>query len=65
MNELREADDSGSEAFDQAISFVTDFHTPADAEGAWEADTDYKDWTWHLGRTGADGGWQLMTWGYA
>ena len=65
VNELREGDDSIKEAFDQAIVFVSDFHTPKDAEGAWEADSDYKDWTWHLGRTGADGSWRLMTWGYA
>ncbi len=65
VNGLREAD---TDEFDQAIVFVTDFHSPseADAEGtAWEPDTDYKDWTWHLGRTGADGAWQLLTWGYA
>lgn len=65
MNELREADDPKSEAFDQTIAFVTDFHTPADAEGSWEPDSDYEGWTWHLGRTGADGSWQLMSWGYA
>lgn len=65
LNELREANDPESEAFDQAIAFVSDFHTSADAEGAWEADSDYDGWTWHLGRTGADGSWQLMSWGYA
>ena len=65
LNELREANMPDSKAFDQAIAFTSDFHTPADAEGAWEADADYKDWTWHLGRTGADGSWQLMSWGFA
>jgi D-alanyl-D-alanine carboxypeptidase len=66
VNELREAQKADLPAFDQAIVFVTDFHSPseADAEGtAWEPDTDYKDWTWHLGRTGDDGAWELLTWG--
>ncbi len=64
VNGLRE---EGAEAFDQAIVFTTDFHSPSaeKSEGtAWEPDTDYKDWTWHLGRTGADGSWELLTWGY-
>lgn len=64
MNELREANTSDEPAFDQVISFVCDYHTPADAKGAWEPDTDYKDWGWYLGRKGADGSWKLMTWGY-
>ena len=64
-NSLR---DEGTEEFDQAIVFGSDFHSPSaeDAEGtAWEADTDYEGWSWTLGRTGADGAWQLLTWGYA
>jgi D-alanyl-D-alanine carboxypeptidase len=68
VNELREANEPDSEAFDQAIVFESDFHTSSEeqAEGAvWEPDTNYEGWTWHLGRTGADGGWKLMTWGYA
>ena len=65
VNSLRE---EGTEAFDQAIVLVTDFHSPSgkDAEGtAWEPDSDYKDYRWSLGRTGASGSWKLMTWGYA
>ena len=65
VNSLRE---QGSDAFDQAIVLVTDFHSPSasEAEGtAWEPDKDYNDYTWHLGRTGADGAWKLLTWGYA
>lgn len=65
VNELRESTDPSTEAFDQAIVFITDFHTPADAGGAWEPDADYKDYTWHLGRTGDNGEWNLMSWGYA
>lgn len=67
VNELREANAPDSDAFDQAIVFTCDFHTPSEAEAegtAWEPDADYSNWTWHLGRTGADGAWQLMTWGY-
>ena len=66
VNELREANMPETDEFDQAIVFMTDLHSPSgeDAEGtAWEPDTDYKDWSWHLGRTGSDGGWQLLTWG--
>ena len=67
VNSLRKADDPDSEAFDQAIVFTTEFHTPSEkeAEGtAWEPDTDITGWTWHLGRTGNDGAWKLLTWGY-
>ena len=64
VNSLRA---EGTEAFDQACVFVSDFHSP-DAEKskgtAWEPDTDYANWEWHLGRTGADGTWELLTWGY-
>lgn len=66
VNELREAQMPDAEKFDQAIVFVTDFHSPSaelSKDTAWEADTDYKDWTWHLGRTGGDGAWKLLTWG--
>ena len=47
--------------------FKTDFHSPSGekAEGtAWEPDSDYQDWEWHLARTDADGAWVLLTWGY-
>ena len=65
VNSLRK---EGDKEFAQAIVILTDFHSPKaeQAEGtAWEPDTDYKDYSWHLGRTDADGAWQLMTWGYA
>ena len=64
VNSLRK---EGTPEFDQAIVFTTDFHSPSakEAEGtAWKPDSDYKDYTWHLGRTGTDGAWQLLTWGY-
>jgi len=65
VNSLRE---EGTDEFGQAIVLVTDFHSPSadKAEGtAWEPDTDYEGYTWHLGRTDADGAWELMTMGYA
>lgn len=63
VNSLRE---EGAEEFKQAMVFESEFHSPsaADAEGtAWEPDTDYKGWTWHLGRTGEQGGWKLVGFG--
>ena len=68
VNELREAKIPEHPEFDQAVVFTSSFHSPSgkDAKGtAWEPDTDYNDYTWHLGRTGADGSWQLLSWGYA
>lgn len=65
VNSLR---DEGADEFSQAIVLVTDFRSPSaeQAEGtAWEPDTDYENYTWHLGRTDADSAWQLLTWGYA
>ncbi|MDO4797065.1 MAG: M15 family metallopeptidase [Coriobacteriales bacterium] len=63
-NSLRK---EGTPEFTQAMVLTSDFHSPSaeEAQGtAWEPDTDYKDYTWTLGRT--DGGeWQLLTWGYA
>jgi D-alanyl-D-alanine carboxypeptidase len=45
------------------VEFLTDFHSPVEAEGAWEPDHEYKDYQWWLGRTD-DGGWEVVTWGY-
>lgn len=68
VNELREAGEQDLEEFAEAIVISTDFHSPSpeDAEGtAWEPDTDYEGYTWHLGRRDVDDAWHLMTWGYA
>ena len=68
VNDLRKDKLPEHPEFDQSIVFVTDFHSPSaeNAEGtAWEPDKDYNDYTWHLGRTGEDGTWELMSWGYA
>jgi len=49
--------------YTQVAEFLSDFHSPVEGGGAWEADTEYTDWQWWLARE--DGGdWQLLTWGY-
>ncbi len=66
VNELREAQMPDEPKFDQALVLTSEFHSPSGedaANTAWEPDTDYTDWTWHLGRTGDDGEWKLLTWG--
>lgn len=62
-NELRA---EGAPEFDQAIVFLSDFHSPSEEDSkdtAWNPDSDYDGWQWYLGRT-AGGAWQLLTWGY-
>ena len=49
--------------YTHVAEFLTDFHSPVEAEGAWEPDQEYKDYQWWLGRTD-DGGWEVVTWGY-
>ena len=62
LNELAEAREPGT-TFTQCIAFRSDFHSPVEAYGSWEADQEYTNWEWWLARE--DGGsWQLMTWGY-
>lgn len=65
VNELREAQQPELDPFDQAIVFMSDFHTPGEgvAVTAFKPDSDYTDWSWYLGRTGDDGSWQLVGWG--
>ena len=58
MNDLGNGD-----AFSQCIEFVSDFHSPKEAYGAWEADSEYTEWQWWLARS-EGGDWELMTWGY-
>ena len=63
-NELKK--DKSAPDFDQAMVLKSSFHSPSAEEvkgTAWEADTDYNDYEWHLARTG-NGEWQLLTWGY-
>lgn len=49
--------------FTQCIMFKSNFHSPKNDGGAWNADEEYTDWQWWLART-EDGGWKLLTWGY-
>ncbi len=58
MNSLRD-----EKNFTQSIAFESDFHSPVEAYGAWEADTEYTNWQWWLARE-EGGSWELITWGY-
>jgi D-alanyl-D-alanine carboxypeptidase len=60
MNSLA---DEGAEPFTQCMKFVSTFVTDAEADGAWEPETEYNDYEWWLART-EGGEWQLMSWGY-
>ena len=58
MNELGK-----DKKYTQCIEFKSNFHSPVEGGGAWEADQEYKDWQWWLAREDG-GGWELLTWGY-
>ena len=58
VNSLRE-----DKNYVECIVFLTDFHSPVEGGGAWEADQEYTDYQWWLARE-AEGGWELLTWGY-
>ena len=49
--------------FTHAMKFVSNFHSPVEAYGAWEADHEYENYEWWLGKT-ESGEWQLVSWGY-
>ena len=49
--------------YTQVVELLTDFHSPVEGGGAWEADTEMKDYQWWLAREEGKG-WQLVTWGY-
>lgn len=50
--------------FVQVAQFLSDFHSPVeDFPSAWEIDREYTDWGWTLARA-ANGGWELVNWGY-
>ena len=49
--------------FVQVAEFLTDFHSPVEGGGAWEPDTEMKDWQWWLAREEGQG-WLLVTFGY-
>ena len=62
MNELAPAQGLTND-FTQCIMFVSDFHSPKNGGGAWNADTKYSNWQWGLARS-EDSEWELLTWGY-
>ena len=49
--------------YTEVVEFLGDFHSPAEASGAWEADTEYDNYQWWLGRS-AESGWDLFSSGY-
>ena len=49
--------------YTHAAEFLTDFHSPVEASGAWNPDQEYKDYQWWLGLT-EDGTWEVVDWGY-
>ena len=51
------------ETFTECIAFLSDFHSPKEAVGAWNPDSEYTDYQWWLAGT-EDGDWQLISWGY-
>ena len=62
LNEIAK-EDGKDEAYTECICFLSDFHSPKKASGAWEKDKEYEDWQWWLART-EGGEWELVTWGY-
>lgn len=62
MNDLATGHDLTGN-FTQCIMFKSDFHSPKNGGGAWEADTEYTNWQWWLARV-EGGEWKLLTWGY-
>ena len=50
--------------YTQVAEFLMDFHTPKEiGELTFNPDADYTDYQWWLART-ADGGWEIVTFGY-
>jgi D-alanyl-D-alanine carboxypeptidase len=49
--------------YTKVCEFLCDFHSPKENAGAWEPDTEYKDYQWWLGYN-KDGGWDIVTQGY-
>lgn len=53
----------GKPDYTQCLVFASEFRSPKEPYGGWEADMLYY-WDFHLART--DGGaWELIAWGYA
>ena len=58
-------EESGYLGHEEVMIFLSDLHSVKSSSkaGGFNADTDYTDWNWILGKN-ADGQWELLTWGY-
>lgn len=63
LNELGKARGFDRE-FTECIGFVSNFHSPKEQYGAWNADSEYENWQWWLARVDRNDEWHLLTWGY-
>ena len=63
MNKLKDGQSVDGPEFTQVIEFLSDFHSPVEGGGAWNADDEYTNWQWWLARS-EGGDWQLLSWGY-
>ena len=60
---LKWLSDLNHKNYTACMQLLSDFHSPVEGGGAWDADSDYKNYEWWLARE--DGGsWELITWGY-
>ena len=50
-------------SYTQVAELLTDFHSPVEGGGAWQPDTEMKDYQWWLAREPGKG-WQLVSFGY-
>ncbi|MBR3309815.1 MAG: M15 family metallopeptidase [Lachnospiraceae bacterium] len=53
----------GEDKYAECAEFLMDFHTPPEGSDTLKPDEEYKDYQWWLARE-ADGGLELVTWGY-
>lgn len=58
MNELGK-----DKEFTECIMFTSNFHSPKNGGGGWNADEEYTNYQWWLARK-ENGKWELLTWGY-
>lgn len=49
--------------YTQICEFLSDFHSPVEASGAWEPDEEYTDYQWWLAKN-ENGGWDIVSFGY-
>ena len=61
----RSKEEGGYKDYDEVMVFVSDLHSVKSSSkaGGFNTDEDYTDWQWLVGK-GADGQYELLTWGY-